>query len=106
MVWFNKIKKVANKINYNNKKKKNTNTTNNTHHLLSTKPEVLIVTTIILFYLFLPEIWTLLLGTSSELLLNIAQTPLCIELYVMSQYCTEANGLTQSLVLSFNNFQG
>lgn len=50
---------------------------------------------------------TPMLGTSSELLLNISQTPLCVELYVMSQYCTQANGLTQSLVLSFiNNFQG
>lgn len=52
-----------------------------------------------------------MLGTSSELLLNIAhQTPLCIELCVcvcVSQYCIQVIGLIIQVpnILLINNFQ-
>lgn len=72
MVWFNKIKTGS----LQNKIKK----------IMSTKPEpdILTVTTFILFYLFFPRnMNTPMLGTPSELLLNIAhQTPVCIELHM------------------------
>lgn len=69
---------------------------------MSTKPEPerITVTTFILFYLFFSNNTnTPMLGTSSELLLDIAhETPLCIELHVsVSQYCTPVIGLIVSV---------
>ena len=65
-----------------------------------TEPDVLTVTTFILFYLFFSRNMNIpMLGTSSELLLNIAHyTPLCIELHMcVSQYCTQAIDLIISV---------